>query len=149
MWMFARATACPNFAIRWKIKILSSITRRFKRPKVSDSNWAIFFTDKRDSFRRYGKDYRFHSLGGESRILLSLFPAIILTARDERRIERRRVPFTRKMLRVCVYVSLAVFALAWGKNRARSRLPVDFLSKRLWITPLSAFLSFPRQTSGT
>lgn len=97
---------------------------RFKRPEVSDSNWAIFFTDKRDSFRRYGKDYRFHSLiRGESRILLSLFPAIILTARDERRIERRRVPFIRKMLRVCVYVSLAVTVCSRERKESRKKPP--------------------------
>lgn len=58
MRMFFRATTCPNFAIRWKIKIWSSITWDLNGRKYRIRIGRIFFTDKRDSFRRYGKDCR-------------------------------------------------------------------------------------------
>lgn len=64
--------------------------------------------------------------------MLSLFPAIILTARDERRIERRRVSFTKDAACVCVCVSLAVTVCSREERIAQEAAfpSIFFLSDR-------------------
>lgn len=81
-------------------------------------------------------------------MLLSLFPAIILTARDERRIERRRVSFTEDALCVCVSFAVTVCSREERIAQEAAFPSIFFLSDHgLPLYPPS-FLS-RGQTSGT